>query len=87
MLLVRTLRRANKNYVVIKWLKMCKLKLNEDKTKLMVINSNCDINLVINGKTIENVRSIKCLGVIIDKELKFNYINYMCKKIGKKIGF
>ena len=73
---------------VNEWLKMNKLKLNEQKTKLMVINANCDINLEINRKTIENVTKIKYLGVIIDNELKFNeHIEYTCKKIGKKIGF
>ena len=67
---------------------MNKLKLNEEKTKLMAINSNCDINLEINGKSIEQVKSIKYLGVVIDNELKLNeHIEYTCKKIVKKVGF
>lgn len=70
------------------WLKMNKLKLNEQKTKVMAINSNCDINLSINGKNIEQVKNIKYLGAIIDNELKFyQHVDNMCKKISKKIGF
>lgn len=73
---------------IITWLKINKLKLNEQKTKLMNLNLNNDTCIEINGRTIENVRSIKYLGMIIDKELNFNeHVDYICKKIGKKIGF
>lgn len=70
------------------WLKMNKLKLNEQKTKLMEINMNSESTFNINGKLIEKVSNIKYLGFIIDSEMKFNdHVEYMCKKIGKKIGF
>lgn len=73
---------------ITKWLKMNKLKLNEDKTKLIEINMSGEINFEINNKIIEKVEKIKYLGFIIDKELKFrDHIDYICKKIGKKIGF
>ena len=39
------------------------------------------------GEVIEVVKEIKYLGVIIDDKLKFSsHINYVCKKIAKKIG-
>ena len=87
---IETCKRELENEIknVNNWLKMNKLKLNEEKTKMMVINSNSEINIEINGKLIENVKIIKYLGVIIDKNLNFNeHIEYVCKKIGKKIGF
>lgn len=73
---------------VNKWLKMNKLKLNENKTKLMEINMNNESVFKINNEVIEKVNEIKYLGFIIDKQLKFKeHMEYICKKIGKKIGF
>lgn len=70
------------------WLKMNKLKLNESKTKIMEVNSDSNIIFKINNQIIEKVNQIKYLGFIIDKNLKFkNHIDYICKKIGKKISF
>lgn len=70
------------------WLKMNKLKLNEDKTKIMKINMNSNTTFEINNNKIERVKSIKYLGFIIDEKLNFNeHMEYTCKKIGKKIGF
>ena len=70
------------------WLKMNKLKLNENKTKIMHINTNTDLDFEINNKIIEKVESIKYLGFQIDKNMNFNeHIELICKKIGKKIGF
>lgn len=70
------------------WLKINKLKLNENKTKIMEINMTGDENFEINGNTIEKVPHIKYLGFIIDNKIKFNeHIDYICKKIGKKSVF
>lgn len=71
-----------------KWLKMNKLKLNESKTKIMALNTNSVSVYKINNVTIERVKQIKYLGFIIDEHLNFKeHIDYICKKIGKKIGF
>lgn len=74
-----------------KWLCSNKLKLNIEKTKFMVINGrNVDqqISVSINGETIERVYTMKYLGFIIDCRLHLkNHIDYICKKIAKKIGF
>ena len=63
------------------WIKMNKLKLNENKTKLKQINMNNELVFKINNQVIETVTQIKYLGFIIDKKLKLNvHIEYICKK-------
>lgn len=78
------------------WLCQNKLKLNTSKTKCMVIGSkaNCrkfvelDLGININGDVIDYVSEIKYLGVYLDPQLSFSsHIDYLCKKLGKKIGF
>ena len=49
-----------------KWLMMNKLKLNENKTKLLEINMDNNIIFKINNVIIEKVNSIKYLGFIIE---------------------
>ena len=58
---------------------MNKLKLNENKTKLMQINMNNELVYKINNQVIETVNKIKYLGFIIDKKLKLNEHIYMQK--------
>lgn len=71
-----------------RWLDMNKLKLNESKTKILEINTTSNVIFKINDQVIEKVGEIKYLGMIIDKEIKFKtHIDYICKKIGKKISF
>lgn len=71
-----------------KWLEMNKLKLNVNKTKCMVFNSGCNVNLTVNGEVIEQVNEVKYLGIILDKYLKFEkHFSYVTKKISKKVGF
>ena len=72
---------------VEKWLKMNKLKLNENKTKVMELNMNNSIIITINNKEIGKAKTIKYLGFMIDNELKFKeHIDYIFGKIGKKNG-
>lgn len=74
--------------------KLCqhKLKLNVLKTKAMLITNKKSIDLnnidiSINNETIELVNEIKYLGVVIDNKLNFEAnINYICKKVGKKVN-
>ena len=64
---------------------MNKLKLNENKTKIMKINLNSEEILKINDTVIEKVEYIKYFGFIIDKNFKCNeQIDYLCKDVGKK---
>ena len=71
---------------VNKWLMMNKLKLNENKTKLLEINMDNNIIFKINNVIMEEVNSIKYLGFIIDKALEFNeHMEFICKKIEEKL--
>lgn len=73
---------------VEKYLKMNKLKLNTNKTKAMILKGNTDQHIWLEGVQIEIVNEIKYLGIVIDKDLKFDpHYNYICKKISKKIAF
>lgn len=66
---------------VANYLKMNKLKLNTSKTKAMIINAESNKNIIIDNVIIEQVNEIKYLGVIIDKQLKFDkHLNEICKK-------
>ena len=58
---------------VNKWLKMNKLKLNEDKTKIMEINMNNNSDMEINNKIVEKVEKIKYISFIIDNRMNFKY--------------
>lgn len=82
-------RRMNMDLAKLaEWLKSNKLKLNAEKTKVMSINCEIGADIVIDGEIIEQVDEIKYLGVVIDRELNFkSHINYISKKIAKKVGF
>lgn len=65
------------------------LKLNVDKTKVMIItNKQIDrenVNIYINGCKLKIESEMKYLGVMIDDKLKFDKnADYLAKKIGKK---
>ena len=58
---------------------MNKLKLNEDKTKIMEINMNNSSDMEINNKIIEKLDIIKYLGFIIGNGMNFkDHIDYIC---------
>lgn len=75
------------------WLKINKLKVNVDKTKVMLmrgirkkVNQN-NLKIKLENIELEVVNEIKYLGVIIDKNLNFmEHVNYIGKKIGSKLG-
>jgi Reverse transcriptase (RNA-dependent DNA polymerase) len=75
------------------WLKFNKLKLNVSKTKFMImtnkrLNATDRVILSIDGEQIEEVRSMKYLGVQIDSKLNFKeHLNLIVKKIAKKTNF
>lgn len=78
------------------WLYNNKLKLNINKTKMMLVgNSNIksdwlrnNFTIKMEGIDIELVEKIKYLGVIVDSKLNSSeHIEYLCKKISKKLGF
>jgi exonuclease III len=76
-----------------KWLKFNKLKLNVSKTKYMIVTRRrvgaaSHNALVIDNEPLEEVESIKYLGVQIDNKLTFKkHLELVIKKMAKKIGF
>lgn len=76
---------------VYNWMCANQLKLNISKTKGMVICNygNFDhLEIKIGNEKIELVKTMKYLGVMIDSNLKMkSHIDYVCKKVAKKIGF
>lgn len=75
------------------YLRLCqnKLKLNVDKTKVMIITNKIfnkdEVNIFINGSQLTIENEIKYLGVHIDNKLKFDKnTNNLCKKLGQKIS-
>lgn len=78
---------------VEEWLKINKLYLNVNKTKVMLVRGirkkvmESNIKVKYENTILEVVSEIKYLGVIIDKNLNFTaHLNYMGKKIGSKLG-
>lgn len=73
-----------------------RLKINEKKSQCMFIGSNwsyknfCSMNMKIKLNNVELTLEdkVKYLGLILDRNLKFNlHVDYMAKKVGKKIGY
>ena len=81
--------------VLESWLNNNSLKLNLDKTKVMIIKSKYNLmdtrhhqNVIIGNSKIEQVSEIKYLGVSIDDRLSFsNHALYISNKIAKKVNF
>lgn len=87
---------------ILNWLNSNKLKLNVNKTKWMIIsNKKCEFDgktLKINDESIERVKQIKYLGVIINDKIKMDDQIEVCannaakkvnllKRISKKLTF
>ena len=75
---------------VLNWAKNNKIKFNEQKPKAMVISrrkskENKEILIYMNNKILEQVQSIKYLGIIIDSKLNFRdlimHISSKCNKL------
>ena len=76
---------------LVQWLKVNRLSLNISKTKFMVFEKTTRIKekltVTICNQDIEQVQSIKFLGVVIDSKLSWEYhIKYINQKISKAIG-
>ena len=85
--------RLNKELKVLAiWLKANKLSLNIKKTQFMLFGNKKnldpdDVNIVIDGHTIQRTTKSKFLGVIIDEKLNWkHHITYICNKISKGMG-
>ena len=78
---------------VSEWLKLNELTLNVSKTKLMIfcsqskLNTVEDVNIEINGATIEQVSQLKYLGMILNQSLTCdNHIDSVYYKGCAKLG-
>ena len=81
---------------IIKWINKNKLALNIDKTKCMLLtssqkrkylNSEKDLQIVVNDVEIECVDYVKCLGITIDKNLLFHdQVTNVVSKCSQKTG-
>jgi len=72
------------------WAKEIKITFNEQKSKVMMISrrkrrENKDVSIYLNNKLLEQVNTIKCLGIIIDSKLNFRehliYTSTKCSKL------
>ena len=76
------------NYI-LDWSKKHKLKFNPFKTEVLKIYKKCVIDqcigLNLGGVTIEEVRKIKYLAIIVDHKMQWNeHISYVSSKVKKK---
>lgn len=73
------------------WCTINKLKINVNKCKSITfsrLTTNICYDYTLNTSKIENVRQIKDLGVIIDRQLTFvPHIQYICDHATKMLGF
>jgi hypothetical protein len=67
------------------WAQLWQMTLNPEKTKVLTIgNKKIDFDYVLNGSSIEKVKNIKDVGIIIQSNLKFTM---HCSGIVKKAHF
>ena len=72
--------------ILINWFMLNYFKMNADKCKLLVTNYKEGVHAVIENEIIENKKSVKLLGVIIDNKLSFEeHILKICKKVSLKL--
>ena len=78
--------------LITDWMKTNRLALSIHKTNFILFHSNKlkpykSINLKIDNKNIQQVNSVKYLGVLFDSNLTWKpHISELCKKISKTIG-
>ena len=86
-----TLNINNELCKIIKWMKLNKLSLNEQKTKFMIFHNPqkkvAAPEIEINNTKIECVNNFNFLGIIIDKHLTWNnHIDKIVSKLSKITG-
>jgi hypothetical protein len=73
------------------WSRNNKINFNEDKSKVMIISrrrrkENKEINIYLNNKPLQQVTTMKYLGIVIDNKFIFNeYISYAAERSSKLI--
>jgi hypothetical protein len=73
------------------WSRNNKINFNEDKSKVMIISKrkrkeNKEINIYLNNRPLQQVSTMKYLGIVIDNKFKFSeYISYAAERSSKLI--
>ena len=77
---------------VADWMRANRLALSIEKTNFILFHSNQNkvtqsFNIKINDAKIEQVNSVKYLGVLFDSHLNWKpHINHLCLKLSKTVG-
>ncbi|KAI4472866.1 hypothetical protein M0802_016456 [Mischocyttarus mexicanus] len=74
--------------VVLGWMKENKLELSKEKTVLMLLKGNVDderqARVMVRGETMRNVRTVKYLGVKIDRGMRYySHAKYLAEKTAR----
>jgi len=73
------------------WSRNNKISFNEYKSKVMIISrrkrkENKEINIYLNNKPLQQVSTMRYLGIVIDSKFKFSeHISYAAERSGKLI--
>ena len=60
--------------------------MNADKCHLLVCNYDKDVSLILKNEVIDCSKSVKLLGITIDRKLNFNdHVSKLCKKVSTKL--
>ena len=71
--------------IILKRFRANEMKSNDDKCNLFVANKE-NVSLNLGNDTIDSSRTVKLLGVLIDKQLNFNeHVSKLCKKGNQKL--
>ena len=75
---------------VMDWLNANKLSLNEKKSHFIVfgkLRTNTSLKLTMNDKNIEQTKSTKFLGYIIEENMSWRmHVEFLCNKLSQSIG-
>ena len=80
---------------IVKWLNVNDLVLNTDKTHIMLIGTagrlrtvdDKDFAVFVSGKKLERLKKAKCLGVIVDEQLKWHdQVNNIVQRVFCKLS-
>ena len=76
----------NNIIILSKWFTDNYFKMNADKCQLIVPKNNKEVIVNIDDKVITNEKSVKLLGIKIDKNLDFeDHVTSLCKKASQKL--
>ena len=76
----------NDTNILLRWFENNYFKMNADKCKLLVTNSDENVSLVVDGHKIKGNKTVKMLGIKIDNQSNFNdHVSSIYKKASLKL--